>query len=181
MLSVVAGGGAGAGEAIRQEAVRQDQQLAQMDQAKPAGSSSGSCMPIGVTARGELVFPWDCREIIERERGPISIDLSPPKASAPSLPIASEPVPKAAAASDPAPKEQPASQRAEPEHVATIPDAAASPPPASTIAQPVDRRLAGKRLSSRRPGDPKTARSSPAQPIATPSNRQSRSPVPPPS
>jgi hypothetical protein len=176
MLSVVALGDAGAGEAIQR-----DQQLAQMDQPKPASSSSGNCMPIGLTARGELVFPWDCREIIERERGPVSIDLSaPPKASAPSLPVASEPARKAAAANDPAPKEQPASQSAEPEHVATIPDTAASPPSASTVAQPADRRLQGKRLTSRRSGDPKTARS-PAQPAATPSNRQSRFPVPPPS
>ena len=29
-------------------------------------------MPIGLTARGDLVFPLQCRELIERERGPIS-------------------------------------------------------------------------------------------------------------
>jgi len=28
-------------------------------------------MPIGLTARGDLVFPMQCRELIERERGPI--------------------------------------------------------------------------------------------------------------
>lgn len=26
-------------------------------------------MPIGLTARGDLVFPMQCRELIERERG----------------------------------------------------------------------------------------------------------------
>jgi hypothetical protein len=33
--------------------------------------SPGSCMPIGMTASGEMVFPMQCREIIERERGKI--------------------------------------------------------------------------------------------------------------
>jgi hypothetical protein len=28
-------------------------------------------MPIGLTARGDLVFPMQCRELIERERGPV--------------------------------------------------------------------------------------------------------------
>src|SRR4030081_1012345 len=32
---------------------------------------AGGCMPIGLTARGDLVFPMQCRELIERERGPI--------------------------------------------------------------------------------------------------------------
>ena len=31
----------------------------------------GGCMPIGLTARGDLVFAMQCRELIERERGPI--------------------------------------------------------------------------------------------------------------
>jgi len=29
----------------------------------------GGCMPIGLTASGEIVFPIQCKEIIERERG----------------------------------------------------------------------------------------------------------------
>jgi hypothetical protein len=29
----------------------------------------GGCMPIGMTASGEMVFPIQCRAIIERERG----------------------------------------------------------------------------------------------------------------
>jgi hypothetical protein len=29
----------------------------------------GGCMPIGLTASGEIVFPIQCRELIERERG----------------------------------------------------------------------------------------------------------------
>jgi hypothetical protein len=30
---------------------------------------AGSCMPIGMTASGEMVFPIQCKGIIERERG----------------------------------------------------------------------------------------------------------------
>jgi hypothetical protein len=29
----------------------------------------GGCMPIGLTASGEIVFPIQCRELIERQRG----------------------------------------------------------------------------------------------------------------
>jgi len=41
----------------------------------PAGPSvkedvpPGGCMPIGLTASGEIVFPIQCRELIERQRG----------------------------------------------------------------------------------------------------------------
>jgi hypothetical protein len=37
---------------------------------------TGGCMPIGLTARGEMVFPMQCREILERERGPAPDDLT---------------------------------------------------------------------------------------------------------
>jgi hypothetical protein len=45
--------------------------------ATPAGSSgkedvpAGSCMPIGMTASGEVVFPIQCRELLEQHRGQI--------------------------------------------------------------------------------------------------------------
>src|ERR1700733_5400938 len=29
----------------------------------------GACMPIGLTASGEIVFPIQCKEFIERQRG----------------------------------------------------------------------------------------------------------------
>src|ERR1700724_4340835 len=41
----------------------------------PAGPSvkedvpPGGCMPIGLTASGEIVFPIQCKEFIERQRG----------------------------------------------------------------------------------------------------------------
>ena len=40
-----------------------------------SGKSQGSCMPIGLTASGEVVFPWDCRAIIEKQRGPVSVNV----------------------------------------------------------------------------------------------------------
>jgi hypothetical protein len=182
MLSVAALGDAGAGDVVLR-----DQQFAQ------ASAPNGSCMPIGVTAAGELVFPWECREVIERERGPVSLDLSmPPKTSVssqtvssqtvssqsvssqivstPSLPnpAAGEPtVGKTAAAGDGA-KKQPSAQGTEPEHVATIPGAAAPPSAAGPTFEPMERHPQVKRLaSSRRQLDPRgTIR--PAIPPGTP-------------
>jgi hypothetical protein len=45
------------------------------EDANAKSQSQGSCMPIGLTASGELVFPWDCRAIIEKQRGPISVNV----------------------------------------------------------------------------------------------------------
>ena len=48
-----------------------DLRSAQADLQRSDGVPAGGCMPIGLTARGDLVFPMDCRELIERQRGPI--------------------------------------------------------------------------------------------------------------
>src|SRR3984893_7654562 len=32
---------------------------------------AGGCMPVGVTAQGELVFPMQCKGVLERHRGPV--------------------------------------------------------------------------------------------------------------
>src|SRR5882672_7034904 len=48
-----------------------DLRSAQADVQRSDGVPAGGCMPIGLTARGDLVFPMQCRELIERERGPI--------------------------------------------------------------------------------------------------------------
>jgi hypothetical protein len=45
---------------------------AQADLPKTDNVPVGGCMPIGLTARGDLVFPMQCRELIERERGPVA-------------------------------------------------------------------------------------------------------------
>ncbi len=49
-----------------------DLRSAQADVQKTDGVPPGGCMPISLTARGDLVFPMQCRELIERERGPVS-------------------------------------------------------------------------------------------------------------
>ncbi len=52
---------------------------------KPGGVPAGACMPIGVTTNGQMVFPLQCRELIERQHGPTSpasVELAAP---APSL------------------------------------------------------------------------------------------------
>jgi hypothetical protein len=45
------------------------------EDASAKSQSQGSCMPIGLTASGEVVFPWDCRSIIEKQRGPVSVNV----------------------------------------------------------------------------------------------------------
>jgi len=52
---------------------------AQADLQRSDGVPAGGCMPIGLTARGDLVFPMQCRELIERERGPIPEEKQQPQ------------------------------------------------------------------------------------------------------
>jgi len=55
------------------EPAKSDQRSIQAESSPAADKvPAGGCMPIGLTARGDLVFPLQCRELIERERGPIS-------------------------------------------------------------------------------------------------------------
>lgn len=64
--------------------------------AEPAAKEDvppGGCMPIGLTASGEIVFPIQCKEIIERARGK-TVEQGPPAAeekSAAGQPDAVEP------------------------------------------------------------------------------------------
>ena len=62
-----------------EDASARNLQSAQANQSKPDHQPAGSCTPIGLTANGDIVFPWDCRETIEKQRGPITVNL--PKAS----------------------------------------------------------------------------------------------------
>jgi hypothetical protein len=39
---------------------------------KTDGVPAGGCMPIGLTAQGDLVFPMTCQELMERHRGPVA-------------------------------------------------------------------------------------------------------------
>jgi hypothetical protein len=51
-----------------------EQGSAQAKATKADHVPEGGCMPIGLTARGELVFPLQCRELLDRERGPVADD-----------------------------------------------------------------------------------------------------------
>jgi hypothetical protein len=48
---------------------------------------TGGCMPIGLTAQGELVFPMKCQALLERHRGPahsqVPAPTNPPESAAP--------------------------------------------------------------------------------------------------
>jgi len=66
-------------------------QFAQAAPSKAEHQPVGACTPIGLTANGDIVFPWECRETIERQRGPISISLPNP----PNGPPSREPSPDA--------------------------------------------------------------------------------------
>jgi hypothetical protein len=61
---------------------------------------TGSCTPIGVTASGKLVFPMQCKELLERHRGPVDSQLPVPtnpreESAAPKERQAAEPAPAA--------------------------------------------------------------------------------------
>ena len=59
-------------------------QSAQAAPSKAEHQPAGACTPIGLTANGDIVFPWECRETIEKQRGPISVSLPNPSNEQPS-------------------------------------------------------------------------------------------------
>lgn len=98
-----------------------DLRSAQADPQRSDSVPAGGCMPIGLTARGDLVFPMDCRELIERQRGPIPEEkqqISEPVKLAPAekvTPVAAAPVaaaPVAVAPADVTPAEKDAAATA---------------------------------------------------------------------
>jgi len=72
-----------------EDAVTRNGSLAQ--QASPA-KSGGACTPIGLTANGEIVFPWECRETIEKQRGPVAVKMPAASDTPPVQPSASRDV-----------------------------------------------------------------------------------------
>ena len=105
MISIVAGGVALAQTtAVNSTSAPAEASLKQ-DELPP-----GSCTPIGLTASGEIVFPFQCKDLIERERGkavepkPAAANERPPvtqaKAEAPDIikpetrPVETVPLPK---------------------------------------------------------------------------------------
>jgi hypothetical protein len=55
--------------ALNQTGVSEDNKKAQTKATEDA--PAGGCMPVGVTAKGELVFPMQCKGLLERHRGPV--------------------------------------------------------------------------------------------------------------
>src|SRR5258705_13217365 len=71
----------------------------------------GGCMPIGMTTAGEIVFPIQCKEFIERHRGAAGGDkpaAEPKPGAGPAKPAAAEEKPAAVEAKPPAGKGKPA-------------------------------------------------------------------------
>jgi hypothetical protein len=79
------------------------QHIAQMEESKSGNTKEdvppGGCTPIGLTARGDVVFPWPCRGLIEKYRGPLSEeapDAAPrtdPAQNTPAAKVEAEPQP----------------------------------------------------------------------------------------
>jgi hypothetical protein len=87
--------GTGAIAQSSSEPAKSDQRSTQVESSTADKVPAGGCMPIGLTARGDLVFPLQCRELIERERGPISEEQT--RAVQQKLDSASQTVPKISA------------------------------------------------------------------------------------
>jgi hypothetical protein len=88
----------------------------------------GGCMPIGVTASGDIVFPLQCMGFIERQQG--TAVREKPAATGQKRPTA-EDNPAAAAEKPPAAKEKPAAAAEKPPAAEEKPAAAAEKPPAA--------------------------------------------------
>src|SRR5260221_14766387 len=76
----------------------------------------GGCKPIGLTVSGEVVFPLQCKEFIERQR---AVNQRP--AAAEAKPAAAEAKPAAAEAKPPAAEEKPAVAEEKPASAAEKP------------------------------------------------------------
>jgi hypothetical protein len=135
-----------------------------------SAKSPGSCMPIGLTASGEVVFPWDCRAIIEKQRGPVSVNVPPPSADASTKDQVSE---KAAAQqpeqSSPTAPAQPQVAVATPsvqDTTATVVHAAPRVRPKRTLAAvaPADKK---RQIAAQPQAAPQAQAAPPAQPQST--------------
>ena len=146
-----------------------DLRSAQADLQRSDGVPAGGCMPIGLTARGDLVFPMQCRELIERERGPIPEEkqqISEPRSQ-------QEPSAKTAPAEKVTPVAVAPAEKVTPVAVAPVAvtpaekDAAAAPGQAQERAR---KRLA--RAERRKPQGPPTAAAPVSDPQTTGSTTQ---------
>ena len=111
--------------------------------AQPSGNADvppGGCMPIGLTTSGEIVFPIQCKEFIERHRG-AAVEEKP----------AAEQKPAAVQAKPAAVEEKPAAVEAKPAAVEEKPAAVEQKPAA------VEEKSAARQSESVAPEDRKPA------------------------
>jgi hypothetical protein len=115
----------------------------------------GGCMPIGMTTAGEIVFPIQCKEFIERHRG-AAVEQKP--AAAEGKPAAEEAKPAAAEAKPAAVEAKPAAAEAKPAAVEAKP-AAVEDKPAAVEQKPaaVEEKSAARPSESMAPEDRKPA------------------------
>lgn len=102
---------------------------------------SGGCMPIGLTAQGDMVFPLQCRELLEQQRGPVSSAVTAPASKEYEAPASTKPT----GSSDtqigpdmrkPSEPKAPVSSQKDTEDYASRPTSATGSEPLSTSVKP---------------------------------------------
>jgi hypothetical protein len=130
-----------------EDASSQRLQLAQASPSKSEHQPAGACTPIGLTANGDIVFPWDCREIIEKQRGPISVSL-PTASSNPSSHEQSPSPQEQASAPDVRREATVATVATAPPRMEDAAEGASVPPATNAAVAPAKPRLLAKRIFS---------------------------------
>jgi hypothetical protein len=110
----------------------------------------GGCMPIGLTASGEIVFPIQCRELIERHRG-AALEQKP--AAVEEKPVAVEEKPVAVEEKPAAAEEKPVAVEAKPAAVEEKP-ATAEEKPATAEEKPAAKQSEAAAESSQPANEP---------------------------
>lgn len=114
------------------------------ESAAKADVPPGGCMPIGLTASGEIVFPIQCKEFIDRERGKAAEQNPPAEAAKPTM-----------ADEKPAAEQKPAVVEAKP--AARQLEAVAPPPdPAPEAGKPADKPVEAAAIPKRVDHEPRT-------------------------
>lgn len=108
------------------------------DPATKADVPLGGCMPIGLTASGEIVFPIQCKEFIDRERGKAAVEQTPRAAGG--KPALADDKPAVAEQKPAVADEKPAAAEPKPAMVEERP-ADAEPKPAVVEEKPAPRQL----------------------------------------
>ena len=141
--------------------------------AEPAAKADvplGGCMPIGLTASGEIVFPIQCKEFIDRERSKAAVEQTPRAAGG--KPALADDKPGVAEQKPAVADEKPAAAEPKPAMVEERP-ADAEPKPAVVEEKPAPRQLEAVAP----PQDAASAIGKPAESRLKPRPRQSASTV----